>query len=55
MRLKIGFGPLFYVYTVNRLCMIERLIRWGVDGIISDYPDYVIRVREEVSRSQGVC
>ncbi|MDT8716170.1 glycerophosphodiester phosphodiesterase [Clostridium sp. 19966] len=27
------------VYTVNEISDIERLISWGVDGIITNYPD----------------
>jgi len=34
-------------WTVNRPADIERMIEWGVDGIISDYPDRVIRIRDQ--------
>ncbi|KZV92499.1 PLC-like phosphodiesterase, partial [Exidia glandulosa HHB12029] len=30
-------------WTVNRLGVAERLVSWGVDGLISDYPDAVRR------------
>jgi glycerophosphoryl diester phosphodiesterase len=30
-------------WTVNAPADIERLIAWGVDGIISDYPDRVVK------------
>lgn len=34
-------------YTVNHTAAMRRLIRWGVDGFFSDYPDRVIAVRRE--------
>jgi len=34
-------------WTVNEPADIDRLIGWGVDGLISDYPD---RVREVMAR-----
>jgi glycerophosphoryl diester phosphodiesterase len=34
-------GMLVYVYTVNDIDDYIRLIRYGVDGIITDYPDYI--------------
>ena len=39
-------------WTVNRLEAIRRMIDWGVDGIISDYPDRVIELLRE-SESGG--
>lgn len=30
-------------YTVNRLNIVEQLLSWGVDGIITDYPNVVRR------------
>ena len=32
------------VWTVNSEADMRRLIAWGVDGIISDYPDVLVRV-----------
>ena len=32
-------GYLVYVYTVNDRPSLERLKRWGVDGVFSDYPE----------------
>ena len=29
-------------WTVNKPAAIDRMIEWGVDGIISDYPDRVL-------------
>ena len=37
-------------WTVNKPSAIERMISWGVDGIISDYPD---RVLEILDRPEG--
>ena len=31
-------------WTVNETADMQRLIEWGVDGIISDYPDRVRQV-----------
>ena len=36
-------------WTVNEKLHIRRLIKWGVDGIISDYPDRVHEVLNESS------
>ena len=38
-------------WTVNAPADIDRLIGWGVDGIISDYPN---RVRE-VMKARGMA
>jgi len=35
-----------FVYTVNRIGAIRQAIEAGVDGIISDYPERVVRVRD---------
>lgn len=34
-------------WTVNQPADIQRLMDWGVDGIISDYPDRVIAVQKQ--------
>jgi glycerophosphoryl diester phosphodiesterase len=31
------------VWTVNDEADMRRLIGWGVDGIISDYPDLLVK------------
>jgi glycerophosphoryl diester phosphodiesterase len=36
-------------WTVNDPADIRRMIRWGVDGIISDHPDRVIAACEELA------
>lgn len=36
-------------WTVNSEADIRRLIRWGVDGIISDYPDRLRRVADAMN------
>ena len=36
-----GRGMLVYVYTVNDHDDVIRLLGYGVDGIITDYPDYI--------------
>jgi glycerophosphoryl diester phosphodiesterase len=34
-------GILVYVYTVNNADEAARLVKYGVDGIVTDYPDYI--------------
>jgi glycerophosphoryl diester phosphodiesterase len=36
-------------WTVNKPSAIERMLSWGVDGIISDYPDRVLELLERGS------
>ena len=36
-------------WTVNKPSAIERMVSWGVDGIISDYPDRVLQVLDRPS------
>jgi glycerophosphoryl diester phosphodiesterase len=39
------------VWTVDRAADIRRLLRWGVDAIITDRPDVAVEiVREFVDR-----
>jgi glycerophosphoryl diester phosphodiesterase len=42
-----GRGKRVVPWTVNARRHIRRLLAWGVDGIISDYPDRVIAIRKE--------
>ncbi|MFD1395625.1 glycerophosphodiester phosphodiesterase [Kroppenstedtia eburnea] len=37
-------GLMIHPYTVNRPRDMRRLIRWGVDGIVTNYPDRLNRV-----------
>lgn len=39
-------------WVLNEEPEMERLIRWGVDGIISDYPDRLHRVYERVCHGE---
>ena len=38
-------GLLVIPWTVNEVADMQRLIDWGVDGIITDYPDWLLGVR----------
>lgn len=40
-----NLGLKVYAWTVNKTQDMEKLIRWGVDGIISDRPDLLVRYR----------
>ena len=39
-------GLLVIPWTVNEVEDMQRLIEWGVDGLISDYPDRLLKVRK---------
>jgi glycerophosphoryl diester phosphodiesterase len=41
------------VWVVDQPADVERLLTWGVDGIISDRPDLAIAARDEWVRSSG--
>jgi glycerophosphoryl diester phosphodiesterase len=41
-------GIKVHVWTVNEERDIRRLLEWGVDGIVSDYPDRVVHVMQEM-------
>ncbi|EJD04400.1 PLC-like phosphodiesterase [Fomitiporia mediterranea MF3/22] len=37
------------VWTVNRLNIVEEIMEWGIDGIITDHPDVVRRWAQQAS------
>ncbi len=37
-----GGGTAVHVWTVNETADMQRLIEWGVDGLITDYPDRLL-------------
>ncbi|ASS76269.1 hypothetical protein CIG75_15840 [Tumebacillus algifaecis] len=41
-------GVKVHVWTINEEADIHRLLKWGVDGICSDYPDRVVKVMQEL-------
>lgn len=45
-------GQVMQVWVVNDRADVERLLDWGVDGIISDRPDIAIRTRDEWVKSR---
>lgn len=42
-------GKAVYVWTVNRRENMERLISWGVDGIVSDFPDTLAQIAADLA------
>ena len=42
------------VWTVDTRADMERLLGWGVEGLISNRPDLAVRVRDEFLARQGV-
>lgn len=46
-------GKSVSVYTVNELADMQRLVAWGVDGIISDKPDMALAQSRTVNRAGG--
>jgi glycerophosphoryl diester phosphodiesterase len=47
VRAAHGRGIPVIAWTINRIENMRRLISWGVDGIITDYPDLLKQVMEE--------
>ena len=46
-------GLLVQVWTVNEEPQMQRLLSWGVDGLISDRPDLALRVRDAFASSSA--
>ena len=44
-----GLGP--YTWTVNEEDEMRRVLDCGVAGIITDYPDRLLRVLDEIERN----
>lgn len=47
-RMKLYKYPV-YVWTVNTPSVMKRMLRYQVEGIISDHPDQVLKLRKEKS------
>jgi glycerophosphoryl diester phosphodiesterase len=41
-------GLLMYPYTVNHEANMKKAVKWGVDGIHTDYPDRFIRIMNDL-------
>lgn len=41
-------GLLIYPYTVNYQVNMENAVKWGVDGVHTDFPDRLLEVIEEL-------
>lgn len=46
-------GLLIHPYTVNRKARMKKLIRWGVTGIFTDFPDRLDEVLKELKAEEG--
>lgn len=46
-------GLKVYVYTVNRPAALEQVLRAGVDGLFTDYPDYLLYWLNKISQSSA--
>jgi glycerophosphoryl diester phosphodiesterase len=42
-----AIGVQVHVWTVNELADMQRLLDWGIDGIVTDYPDRLARLLHE--------
>jgi glycerophosphoryl diester phosphodiesterase len=48
-----ALGLKVIVWTVNSERAMRRMIAWGVDGIISDYPDLLVRIAQHARARSG--
>lgn len=48
-------GVALQVWTVNAEPDMRRLLAWGVDGLITDYPDVAVRIRDQVLTGGSRC
>lgn len=48
IKIAHGVGLKVHVWTVNEEKDIRRLLEWGVDGIVSDFPDRAMKVMREL-------
>ena len=48
-------GLKVYVYTVNKIDDIKRMMAMGVDGVFTDYPDRVLKLVQKASQGKETC
>ncbi len=44
-----GVGMEMHVWTVNDVASMERLLKMGVDGVMSDYPERLVEVARRIA------
>ena len=42
-------------WTVNEVSYMKKLMSWGVDGIITDYPDRLMKLTTKTMKKYDVC
>ena len=45
-------GVQVYVWVVNEENWMRKLFRWGVDGVVTDYPDRAGHVLDELREAK---
>ena len=45
-------GVQIHIWTVNEVAQMERLLQWGVDGLITDYPERAIELVEKYKQAR---
>jgi glycerophosphoryl diester phosphodiesterase len=48
-----GLGVAVHVWTIDEASEMHRLLDWGVDGLMSDYPDRLLGVVKERARGSA--